>query len=158
MTAPVKHSMDKLAEWYGSGPHWICEFTMLGGGAGLTYTLSAPPSNPPAAATTPAGIPTLMVTPAFVSTGLNTLTFDDAYWAIVNMSAVVDDINGTTPVLAFMGQPTNLGAGVTGAGTNLVVTISTYTVSTTPAAADVALNTPVRVRLVFKKNPTGAVQ
>jgi hypothetical protein len=158
MTAPVKHSMDKLAQWYGLGPHWICEFTMLGGGSGLTYSLAAPPSTPPAVATTPAGIPTLMVTPTYVSTGNNTLTFDDCYWALVGASATVDDINGTTPVLAFMGQPTNLGAGLTGAGTNFVITITTYTISTTPGAADVALNTPVRVRLTFKKSPTGAVQ
>ena len=158
MATPVKHSMDKLAQWYGVGPHWICEFTMLGGGSGLTYSLAAQPSNPPAVATTPACIPTLMVTPAYVSTGVNTLTFDDSMWAVAHMSAVVDDINGTTPVLAFMGQPTNLGAGLNGAGGNFVVTITTYTISTTPAAADVALTTPVRVRITFKKDNSGAAQ
>ena len=154
----VSHSLDNAVKFYGEGPHWVCEFTMLGGGTGKTYTFSAPPSNPPAAATTPACVPTVMVTPAFVSTGINTLTFDDCYWAVAGWQATVDDINSATPVFAFLGLPTNLGAGLTGAGTPFVCTISTYTVSTTPAAADVAAGTPVRVRINFKKNYTGASQ
>jgi hypothetical protein len=158
MTAPVKHSLDPAVKFYGVGPHWVCEFTLLGQGSGNAPIMVAQPSNPPAAATTPSCVPTAMITVANTGTGVNTLTFDDAYWAIAGMRADVDDINAATPIAAYLGQPTNLGAGLTGAGTNLVLTLSTYNPLASYAAVDVALNTPIRVYINFKKGYTGNAQ
>ena len=156
MATSVKHSMDPTPKHYGVGPHWILEFTMLGQGSGNAPILVAQPSNPPAAATVPACVPTAMVVAANTGTGVNTLTFDDAYWAVASWNVSVDDVNAATPVSGYLGQFTNLGAGLTGAGSNLTCVLSTYT--TGSSAVDVALNTPIRISICFKKSPTGAAQ
>ena len=159
-TPPVKHSMDKLVQFYGLGPHWIAEWTMLGQGSGNAPIMVAQPSNPPAVATVPSCIPTTMVAITNTGTGVNTLTFDDAYWAVAGWQVSVDDINGATPIDGYLGQFTNLGAGLTGAGTNLTCVLTTYIGNggSIGTAVDVALNTPIRVRINFKKSYTGAAQ
>ena len=156
MTAPVKHTMDMRPALYGVGPHWTLEFTMLGQGSGNAPIMVAAPTNPTAAATVPSCVPTTLVTATNTATGVNTLTFDDAYWAVASWQVSVDDINAATPVSGYLGQFTNLGAGVTGAGSVLTCVLSTYT--TGSSALDVALNTPIRIRITFKKDYTGAAQ
>ena len=160
MTAPVKHSMDPTPKHYGVGPHWIMEFTMLGQGAGNAPIMVAQPSNPPAAATIPSCIPTGIVTATNTGTGVNTLTFDDAYWAVAFCAATVDDINGSTPIDAYLGQWANLGAGLTGAGSNATCVLTTYVGNggSIGQAVDVALNTPIRIQITFKKGYSGAAQ
>jgi hypothetical protein len=149
--------MDPAPKYYGVGPHWIAHFTMLGqGGGNAPIMVAAPSSNPPSAATVPSGIPTGMVVATNTGTGVNTLTFDDAYWAVDDWKVSIDDINGATPTLGYLGQFSNLGAGVTGAGTNMTCVLTTYNSSF--QALDIALNTPIRITIVFKKSYTGAAQ
>ena len=127
--------------------------TFFGSASGMS---TRPPTFNSSTPTVPSCIPTAIVTGANTGTGVNTLTFDDCYWAVADWKVTVDDINAATPILGFLGQFSNLGAGVTGAGSLMTCVLSTYTLAN--AAVDVALNTPIRFTIVFKKDGTGTVQ
>jgi hypothetical protein len=127
----------------GAGPWQELNFTLLGAGAGAAPTINAANSdtNPPCTAE--------VSSITYVSTGVNTIVLYGAYFGVASWSAVVDDINGSTPVEARLGQFTNLHS-----SNALQLTLTTY--SSAFAAADVALNTPIRIRIMFKKGKTGA--
>jgi hypothetical protein len=148
----TKNNTDQLAKWYGEGPHYILAQTMLGGGAAAN--LSNGPINSATASVPPCAVE--IVSGVHTATGTYTITLSDVYYAIADCRACVDDVNGSTPVLAFCGQWANLGAANPASTTSAVATFVLTTYNSSLAAVDVALNTPVRFLITFKKDLTGA--
>jgi len=143
-----KNNASPLAYWYGAGTFYVLEMTLLGAGTGNAPTIPAVSGTVP-----PCAIEITKVTNT--ATGVNTLTFADSYWAVAAWNVSVDDVNAATPVSGYLGQFANLEAAApTTAGAAMTCVLSTYT--TGSSAVDVALNTPIRITIVFKKNSTGA--
>ena len=147
MTTPNFSGGIDVATFYGAGPHRILAMTLLGGGSGKA--LAVPPVSAVAGTVVPCA--SEIVSCAYTTTGSYVLTFAGNHYAIAYMHASVDDINAATPVGAFLGQATSLGT-----GTPLTLVLSTYATGGGGSAADVALNTPVRILIHFKDDNTGA--
>lgn len=149
----TKNNTDQLAKWYGEGPHYIVSQTLLGGGAATS--LSLPPVQSAVANKPPCCVE--IVSAAYnAATGTYLLTFADSNYAVAGWSVSIDDVNGSTPRDGYLGQWANLGADNPAATTLSPTTciLTTYTAS--GSASDIALNTPVRIMVIFKKDNTGA--
>ncbi len=148
----TKNNTDQLAKWYGDGPHYIVSQTMLGGGSSANLTNG--PINAATAFVPPCGLE--IVSAVHTATGTYTLTFSDVNFAVADWHVSIDDVNGSTPVSGYLGQWANLGAANPASTTSAVTTCVLTTYTTGSSAVDVALNTPVRIFVVFKKDNTGA--
>ena len=146
-TLPVKNNTTPASNMYGAGPFFELNETLLGAGA------AAPPVPLVTGASPPCAMEIVKVVRN--SAGNYTLTFADEYFAIAGWNVNLDDINGATPWIAALGQWSNLGAGGPGTpGQPLTCVLTTY--SAGGAATDAALNTPIRITIIFKKESTGA--
>jgi hypothetical protein len=140
-TAPVRNNTQRLANRYGAGPHYLLDETILGAGA------AAPTVPAIGAAVPPCAIEIVSITRT--SAGVYTLTFADNYYAIASWSVCIDDVNGATPCAGYLGQFANLGT-----GTPMTCVLTTY--NSAFAATDMALGTPIRLSIAFKKDSSGA--
>lgn len=132
-----------VAQFYGAGPFRILSQTIVGAGGTSNPTISAAgaTSNPPCASE--------IVSAAYNSaTGTYLLTFAGNHFAVAFADATVDDINGTSPVNAYLGQWTGLNSNAP-----LTCILTTYVNN---AASNLANGTPVRIFIVFKDDTTGA--
>lgn len=147
MANPDQTQASSHAEFYGTGPHRVLNQTMLGGGSAANLKLAAISAT--AGAVQPCAVEIL--SGVRTATGTYTLTFAGNHNAIAYMHASVDDVNGSTPIGAFLGQAANLGT-----NTPLTLVLTTYATGGGGSAADVALNTPIRIHVWFKDDNTGA--
>jgi hypothetical protein len=152
MGTPLQKNFAAPAEnTYGVGPWFNLYATLVGAGNGNAPTVgSVSGVNPPGNAE--------IVQANIVrnSAGNYTITLQDAYYAVINWNTSIDDLNGSTPLVSALGQFKNLGCNPTVGtpGTPMSFVLTTY--NTSFANADVALGTPIRLSINFKKDPSGA--
>jgi len=160
-TPLVKNTVTPTTNTYGAGPWFQLNITLVGAGAGNAPTVGAVSGiNPPGCeelSSNTAGLNQSSTPIVRNSAGNYTLTFADAYYAVISWNVSADDINGSTPIPApQLGQFKNLGCNPTVGtpGTPMQCTLTTY--NTSFSNADVANGTPIRLSITFKKDFTGA--
>jgi hypothetical protein len=148
--ALTKTNTIPLVNIYGGGPFYILFATLVGAGSGKAPTISSLSST----VSPPCQAELLGANITYVSTGVNTLLFQDANYAVAFAIVAIDDL-GTAPYEGNLGQWTNLGS-TTSPPVATGCTLTTYNPLSSYGAADIPLGTLIRLMIVFKKSSTGA--